>query len=78
MGGAIYLQHDAILELVALIENNTAKNNGGGIAAVGATSIRIKDGTNIRFNSAGNHGGGIYCAGTPMKLGKIPSDLRCG
>ena len=58
-GGGIYGFGGVLAVRSALIEENTAKNEGGGIAAF-AMDIDMTQGSRVISNRAGGHGGGFY------------------
>ena len=72
-GGAILLQSNSVLRLGVVVENNSALQNGGGIAAFDSSLISLTDGAIIKYNTAGHHGGGMYSDGSQTIFGKFMS-----
>ncbi len=63
--GTLYIQKEAIVDIYGKINNNDAKEKGGGVATPGhgTVTINMHEGAEIKNNTAGESGGGIMISG---------------
>ncbi|WP_231603761.1 dockerin type I domain-containing protein [Neorhodopirellula pilleata] len=66
-GGGIFSVGGGITITGTFVGSNEAARNGGGLSAVGTTSVTITGGT-FRSNVAGEEGGGLWNSGTTMTV----------
>ncbi len=70
MGGAILATQWSTVEAFGLVQDNSAGEHGGGIAAVDQAYLAFSQGIALRGNRAGGSGGCVYAAGANASFGE--------